>query len=282
MLKSNINKRAGLLLALLGASPAAARTRTRPLMGTLCEISARGPGDDRGITAAFDEIARLERVMSTYMEDSELSRLNREGSARVSEDLWAVLAAALARARDSKGAFDPTFSSPAAARGWRKVRLDPSRRSVRLDPGARLDLGGIGKGYALDAAARALRREGVDSAMLNFGGQILVLGRPPEGGAWPVELSGLRLLLRRGSLSVSSQRERPGHIVDPRTGGAVPRSDEVAVVAGTALEADGWSTALFVDPGARAAFPGCVIEPGPPPVFSGPCPEYLEPHKEKT
>ncbi len=94
--------------------------RARYLMGTLCEITAYGAEAQSAITRAFDEIGRLEGILSTFLRESEISRINREAHARpiaASEDLWNVLLRSVEIARLSSGAFDPSYSSPPSARG---------------------------------------------------------------------------------------------------------------------------------------------------------------------
>ncbi|MBI4371544.1 MAG: FAD:protein FMN transferase, partial [Elusimicrobia bacterium] len=264
----------GLLLALaLLAAPAGAAEpradRARWLMGTLCEIQARGEDADAAVTAAFGEIERWDRILSSYKKESELSALNRSagrGPFRASAELYAATDAALRLAQASGGAFDPT-AAPLLRRGpsalplvgWAKVRLDPAGRTIELPrEGMALDFGGIGKGWALDQAAKALRRRGVSNAFLNFGGQILALGRPESGDAWPAILPGLAepLRLRDASVSTSGDSERPGHIVSPFDGKPVRRRLQATAVLPGATEADAWSTALYVLGKAPPSFPG--------------------------
>src|SRR5262249_13854244 len=137
---------------------------------------------------------------SNWREESELSRLNASAFERrvpCSADLYPVLEASLAFARETEGAFDPTVEpltrvwdmrgegrvpapeERAEARakvGWRRVQLEPGTHTARFSaPGVGLDLGGIAKGYALDRAAAVLRERGVRRALLNFGGEVLAL-----------------------------------------------------------------------------------------------------------
>jgi thiamine biosynthesis lipoprotein len=143
------------------------------------------------------------------------------------------------------------------------LAIDDKRRTIafRVD-GMALDPGAIGKGYALDAAARVLRARGVTVALLDFGGQVLALGAPPGAEAWEVDIAhplrreqaALTLRLRDASASTSGNSERHvvvggrtlGHIVDPRTGMPTSRNGSVTVIAPTATEADAVSTAMFV------------------------------------
>src|SRR5262245_60332006 len=170
--------------------------RARLLMGARLHIEARGHAADQAIERAFDEVARLESVLSNWRADSEVSRMNAGGAAgpvAVSEDLFAAVGVALHFAQETDGAFDPTVeplvrayglrgpegilpgagTPPAAGAtahvGWRGVRIDPTRRTVAFAAqGMGIDFGGIGKGIALDAAARVLRSDGVEAALLDF------------------------------------------------------------------------------------------------------------------
>ncbi|MBI2362184.1 MAG: FAD:protein FMN transferase [Elusimicrobia bacterium] len=221
-------------------------------MGTLLEVTA-----DDGAEAAFAEVERLDALLSTFKESSEVSRLNRHagsGPFAVSRDLWDVLAVSSGVWAASGGAFDPTYASSPSARGFGLLRLDPVGRTAALPPGGRLDFGAVGKGYALDAAARALRARGVGRALLNFGGQVYALG------PWTVETAAGASPLADASASSSGDSEQPGHIVDPATGRPVHRP-AVTVVMASAAEADAWSTALYVGgPSALPPrFPGCAL-----------------------
>jgi thiamine biosynthesis lipoprotein len=278
------------LLASLSGAPEPARyqARGRHLMGTRLLVETEG-GGDAAIEAAFDEVARLEQVLSNWRADSELSRLNAgaaDGPVRCSPDLFAAVGAALAWAERTSGAFDPTveplvrrlglrdpadrlpgFSPPADADdaspvvGWRLVRLGTGREVRFTRPGVGLDFGGIGKGIALDAAARVLAAKGAVRARLDFGGQVLFAGRAPAGG-WRLDLSDPSdraraldvLSVRGGSVSTSGNQERSvrgasapiGHILDPRTGRPALFAGSVTVRADDATSADALSTALFV------------------------------------
>jgi thiamine biosynthesis lipoprotein len=174
--------------------------RARPLLGTLVELTARGPSLatlDAAVSGAFAEIEEVHRLMSFHEEDSELSRLNREAATRavaVDRRTWEVLRLALEIAAASRGAFDPTiaptlvrwgFLPPLAAPapreeagGWKAIRLLPGRRVLFRRP-LWLDLGGIAKGYAVDRACAVLRAHGVRDFVVNAGGDLRV-GESPE------------------------------------------------------------------------------------------------------
>jgi thiamine biosynthesis lipoprotein len=223
------------------------RERVRWTMGTLCSIEAPGAPLE-AVTSAFEEIERWDRLLSAYQDESELSRVNRAaglGPLRVSADFFVAAACALRFAELSEGLFDPTLS-PA---GWRKVSLDARARTIELPArGMKLDLGGFGKGWALDRAAQVLKERWTGAALFNFGGQILAVGAPEGAEGWAVEVPGApgALLLRDSSVAVSSDSERPGHIRSPFDGLPVRRAGSAAAVCATAAEADAWSTPLYL------------------------------------
>lgn len=261
------------LVLLLGigvsARPAEAITRARYLMGTICEIDAP---DAQEIDAAFDEGARIERLISTWRDDSELARLNAAGAMRVSEELEAMLRQTVAAANETDGAFNPLVRPLIDAwqtRGSGRVPSDAERTNAReraaltnitfrggqtiLSGRAQIEEGAFGKGYALD---RMLAKITAPHAVLNFGGQILVRGTQRVTIAHPQhrEMPLVALELTDESLSTSSGSEhwfaaggrRYSHILDPATGLALPPRGSASVIAKSAFIADMLSTALYV------------------------------------
>jgi len=217
---------------------------------------------------ALEEIAEVERRLSRFRRDALPARLERaaaghEGGARgvvVSRDEMALLDLCRRACARTGGAFDPALGS-APVSGWRLDRR--ARRVVAPAAAARLDLGGVGKGHALDLAARALRAAGVARALLHGGtSSVAALGAPPGATAWRVALrhpaDGTRTLatveLRDLSLSVSATHGRTrgpvgagrGHVVDPCSGLPVETARLAAVVARHGRVAEAWSTALLV------------------------------------
>ena len=196
-------------------------SEARRLMGAPWTIVVHAPSERAGrsaITAAFAEIERLERVLSDYDPDSELSRLSAAAPmaepVAVSDDLWRVLVAAEACRNSSAGAFDisvgslttlwrqsrrsgklPRPDKLAAARlavGAAAVELDPLKRTVRLPlPGTRLDPGGIGMGYAADRALDVLADHGIAAAMIDASGDVLVSNAPPGAAGWRIAVAPL-------------------------------------------------------------------------------------------
>lgn len=176
------------------------------------------PSANRAAAAAFARIAELDRVMSDYQADSELSRLSATaGSGRavpVSDDLWRVLDRSQRLAERTDGAFDITVGPyvrlwrrarrekelPSDARleearqavGYRKLRLDEQRQTAELQvPGMRLDLGGIAVGYAVDEAMAVLRHHEITRALIDASGDILVSEPPPGEPGWAVGIAPL-------------------------------------------------------------------------------------------
>jgi thiamine biosynthesis lipoprotein len=286
----------GLLFAALAPvaalPPASCHEESREAMG--CTATVRVCGPHAGAlpaltTAGLDEIDRIDRLLSHYRPTSPLSRLNREaadGPVAVEPELLDVLDRCLRWSRDSEGAFDVTVgplmkawgffrdegrvpSEPELARvlegvGFRHVLLDRRSGTVRFDrPDVELDLGGIGKGYAVDRVVALLRRRGVGSALVNLGGSSLYgLGAPPGGSAWAVGIqdptdpgkTALTVELRDRALSVSGGYARffeekgvtYAHILDPRTGRPVQGVLSVAILSASATDGDALDNVLFV------------------------------------
>lgn len=220
--------------------------RSQPLLGTFVTISAFGTDELRAqeaISAAFDEIRRIDFLLSVHKTNSEAARLNaraEEAAVAVSEEMAWVLGKSMEIARGTDGAFDPTIGPLAQLWGfiWKEYRL-PTRaeleavlplvdyRQVELQTnraseisvkfrkkGMFLDFGGIGKGYAVDRAIDKLRELGVTNAMVKAGGDLRVMGLPPGKDAWEVQIedprkAGKRTTIRLmgGALSTSGNYE---------------------------------------------------------------------------
>jgi FAD:protein FMN transferase len=191
---------------------------TRLSMACVYAIDAYGPDRERLpriVDEAFDEVDRIDRLMSHYRAESAVSRLNREAARRpisVEPELFDFLQAALTYTHDSGGAFDitvgplmkawgffrgegrlPSEGDLAAARrhvGARHVKLDSAARTIAFDePGVEIDLGGIAKGYAVDRVAALLRERPVAAALISAGGSsVFALGTPPGREAWEVAI----------------------------------------------------------------------------------------------
>jgi thiamine biosynthesis lipoprotein len=245
---------------------------------------------------ALSEADRVEQLLTVFCQSSELSRVNREASAGagaggVDAELWALLQRAVRLHAETDGAFDITsmplsrcwgfmgrdgrvppaadIESARASVGLEHVRLDDAARRVRFErPGVALNLGAIGKGYALDRMADVLWQGGVGRALLSAGGSsVLAIGG--HGRGWPIDLRSpqvrtarlARVHLRDGALGTSGAGEqfvvsggaRYGHVIDPRTGWPAQGVLSATVIAAAAADADALSTAFLVGGPALAA-----------------------------
>jgi len=251
-------------------------------------LPAETPDAVRAGTAALDGIDRLEAQLSIFRDTSEISAINREaavGPVVVEQKLFALLQQCAALHRDTGGAFDittgpltrcwgflsrqgrvPDADALARARaqiGMDGVDLDAAGWTVRFTrPGIELNLGAIGKGYALDVVALDLARR-VPAALLNAGSSSMVaIGRPPGMDGWRL---GIRDPLRRdtraavlalgdcamatsgvGEQGFEVDGRRYSHLLDPRNGQPVAGILSVTVVASTGAEAEALSTAFAV------------------------------------
>ncbi len=266
---------------------------SRSLMGSYFEVrlGAGVPGAIGLATRALDVVEDLEAQLTVYDDESEVSRLNaraHHGPIEVEPGLFGLLERAVAIGRATGGAYDVTAGALSLAwgftRGPRRVPdpatladarartgsdhliLDPDRKTVAFDrPGVVINLGSIGKGYAIDRAADVIRGHWWPTTCLVHGGRssLFALGSPPDdfGGRWQVALRdpacpeiplGTVHLRNRGMGTSGDAFQRfeaggraYGHIIDPRTGeppSGGPAS--VTVLAPTAAEADALSTAF--------------------------------------
>lgn len=240
--------------------------------------------------AALAEIKRLEAQLSFYRTSSDISRINAQASAspvQVEPRLFELLTASMQLYHQTEGAFDITigplmrcwgfvnntghFPSPDVLEearrrtGMHLVRLDASKRTISLDqPGVQIDLGGIGKGYAIDEAMASLEEDGISSALLHGGtSTIYALGHPPDDTTWKIAIPSPAhdtddvlavVALSNESLSLSApngksfiaQGKEYGHVIDPRSGYPVEGASLTAAVAKSAMISDALSTALLV------------------------------------
>jgi thiamine biosynthesis lipoprotein len=238
--------------------------------------------------AAQGALARVDSLMTNWTTTSEVARVNREaaaGATGMHPEVATVVGASIRVWRESAGAFDITVEPlvrlwgflggprrvPAeqevqaafAQVGTAKLDFDRSARTLRFaEPGVRIDLGGIAKGYAVDAAAETLKSLGVENALVDLSGNMLALGSPAGASAWRIGIRDprdrvpyfARLLVSGQGVATSGKYEQfvaangktYGHILDPRTGRPAEGLISVTVIAPTAMLADAWGTALFV------------------------------------
>ncbi len=259
-----------------------------PLMGTEVSVELWHEDPLEGMTAAravMAEYHRINALMSTYIEDSEISRLNREaanGAFVVGQELFDLVARSLELAHLSGGCFDITYDSVGflydlragivpsddERRGklplinYRAVELDARARSIHYrQPGMRINLGGIAKGYAVERGAAILRDRGVRHALLNAGGDSRVVG-DRRGQPWMIGVRDprardavvARLPLVDEAISTAGDYERffdrdgvrYHHILNPTTGLPSTGVHSVTVIGPDATMTDGLDTAIFV------------------------------------
>lgn len=209
----------------------------------------------QAVVAAFAELELIEGRLSRFVESSDVFRINRLGPGQatvVHPDTWTCLRIARQVEAATQGAFDAGYASRTAHRDGALYEIDGQRPAVRaLVDGLRLDLGGVGKGFALDRMAALLAEWEVASALLAAStSTVLALEPPPGERGWPVYVgpprTGRRLLLSRRALSGSGTAVKGAHIVDPRTGRPAQGVFRAWAAAPTAAAADALSTAFLV------------------------------------
>lgn len=275
----------------------------RNLMATRFEIFMHG-ADPKALQAAgeeaLDEIERLEGLLSFYNPTSVVSDINRRASKRavtVDHQVFDLLALAKEVWERANGAFDISVAPLVEIWGFTKssghmpsiqdladalfasgmdgVELDAARRSVRLTrEGAKLDLGSIGKGYALDQAAMILRELEIPNALLHGGtSSAYAFGHAPDGSPWKIAINAQaaeptlseelldpdtilgEITLSNESLSVSApsgksfeyEGQEFGHVIDPRVGEPGEKATLAAAVHSSAARADAYATALLIE-----------------------------------
>jgi thiamine biosynthesis lipoprotein len=274
------------------APPLARFSFTNPHMGTLFSITLYATNETSAkaaADAAFHRIAALEEVMSDYRADSELMRLCDQPFGKpvpISQDLLDVFTRSQETSKLTDGAFDitigpcvrlwrfsrkrktlPTAEELSAARaavGWKNLRLDArARTATLLLPNMRLDLGGLGKGFAADEALKILKGRGIDRALVAASGDIAIGDAPPGETGWKVGISGIdvqtndtahALLLHNCGISTSGDTEqfveingvRYSHIVDPATCLGLTNRIQDTIIGPNATTTDGLDTALSV------------------------------------
>lgn len=257
----------------------------RYTMGTVLQLTLCGTDPDqtrRTSDSLFQTAARLDRLLTTYAPDSPVSRLNAtagQGAMPVPAEVMDALSLSVRYWELTRGTFDITVGPLMAL--WKRVSGLPSPDTVRhtlsrvgshrivlspqgtvaLAQNMALDLGGIGKGFALDRMVALLKERRVGRALLNFGhSSQWAVGRPPDAPGWRLlvrlpdgTLTGIATL-RDQALSVSGSLgqsvalgdRRYGHVIDPRTGQPIQRDLLACVVAPSAAQAEALSKALLI------------------------------------
>lgn len=254
-------------------------------MGTEWKVvlyAADAKAADEATEAAFKRVAELDAVMSDYNPKSELMKLCAANDADpgrpvvVSDDLLKVLTLARQVSEQTDGAFDSTVGPVVklwrtarktkqlpkadelkAARelvGYKMLTLDATGKTATLAKGnMRIDLGGIGKGFAADEAMAVLRSKGIKSALIAASGDITVSNAPPDKEAWVVDIApltqgGPRRSLKLVNASVSTSGDlfqhveidgvRYSHVLDPKTGVGLTGRRSATVIAPHGWQAD--------------------------------------------
>lgn len=272
-----------------GATPILVK-RTQMHMGTWVSITAvasdRQTAQD-ATSAGFQEIHRVEELLSTWIEGSELSRVNGaagKGAVSVSPDTMKVLQASVGMARLTKGGFNILVGP--AVEAWsvldrqqipseddlEKIRPLTNLNALQLNqaqgtvylakPGMRVDVGGIGKGFAADLAVEAMQKAGATAGVVALSGDIRTFGQLPDGTTFPFGIRHPRhegavlavIDLQNEAISTAGDYERYferdgvryHHVLDPVTLQPARDCQSVTVVAKDGLTADGLDTGIFV------------------------------------
>ena len=227
-------------------------------MGTTITVVLPEVQVQRGGKAVRALFTHWEETLSRFLPDSELSYLNQQAgkSLIVSPLLFTVLQTAFNAAHETGGIYDPTLLNqleqigydrtfeeipevvPVSETerplipggGWRGIKLEPILRRVTLPAGIRVEVGGIAKGMAVDAALAQLQEMGIETALVNAGGDLAVMGTPPGGDIWPLTIPGKEhawiMPFHHGALATSGISHRHWkqgtrtrhHLIDPLTG----------------------------------------------------------------
>jgi thiamine biosynthesis lipoprotein len=270
-----------MVLGLCGCQGKQLYTDNRVMMGTIIEVTSP---DKEAAGIVFGEVERIENLFSKYKPESEVSKLNNTGKLKASPETFYIIKKAKEFWRQTDGAFDITVAPLVDLWGFTdknynlpkdeeiknilscigsdKIILQDEDNVVKFSfPGIKIDLGAIAKGYALDCAAKRLKEKGINSCLINAGGQVYCLGRK-FGRPWKIAIKDPRggkfkgyLELADKSVATSGDYEqfflknnkRYAHILNPKTGyPADAQVLSVTVIAADGLTADALSTAIFV------------------------------------
>lgn len=264
-------------------------------MGIPINITLYAPSEliaNQASQAAYRRFREIDRIMSDYDPDSELMQLCSSAkpgtSYPVSPDLFEVIQAAQTLSVKTDGAFDVTVGPvvklwriarrrkqlPDPERlkkalesvGYQNIQLDASSRSLSFNrEQMRIDLGAIAKGFAADEAINVLKKHGINSALVDAGGDLVASAPPPGKEHWSIEMEQLQPInkvegpvpvvkLANNAVATSGdlyqyievEGKRYSHIVDPRTGLGLTRSSSVTVIAPTGMQADSLASAISV------------------------------------
>ena len=279
-------------LVVVSALPRAAHAewykRTDAIMGTRIYVELWDTSETHGnqsIDAVMAEMHRIDDLMSHYKPESQLSRINQHGTEApvvVDKELFDLIKLSTHYSEITDGAFDITYASVGylynypehirpteeqikaalPAVNWRNMKFDDAKHSVFFEhKGMRIDLGGIGKGYAVDRGIEVLQKRGIEHAVVTAGGDTRIIG-DRMGRDWLVAIRHpddpnkvvTRIPLSNAAVSTSGDYERYfdengvryHHIIDPRTGHSASKVRSATVIGPTATQTDGMSKTAFV------------------------------------
>ncbi|MBL7130538.1 MAG: FAD:protein FMN transferase [Candidatus Omnitrophica bacterium] len=270
------------LLIIAGCSQRRLQSEKRFLLGTVVEVISPYP---EAAEIAFSEIERIEKIFSANIKDSAISHLNRTGFLNTNFEVTSLIEKSGIFYGLTQGYFDITVApltkiwkealienklptkrkirKKLALIGFKNIHIDKKNNSIKFKrKGMKIDLGGIAKGYAIDVAVKELKRKGIDSAIINAGGDIYCLGSK-FGNPWKLGLQHPRkkdkilttLELKDLAIATSGDYEqymeiggkRYSHIINPKTGYPVENDIvSVTVVAKDAVTADAVATCIFL------------------------------------
>jgi thiamine biosynthesis lipoprotein len=263
-------------------------SRTEAIMGTRIYVELwdrDGQHAQAAIDAVMTEMRRIDELMSHYKPESQLSQINARAAVepvQVDKELFDLIKLSTHYSQITEGAFDITYASVGhlydyphhvkptdeqikaalPAVNWRNMLLDPVHHTVRFEhKGMRIDLGGIGKGYAVDRGIDILKSRGIDHALVTAGGDSRIIG-DRNGRPWLVAIRHpdderkvvTRIPLSDTAISTSGDYERffdengvrYHHIIDPRTGHSASKVRSATILGPTATQTDGMSKTAFV------------------------------------
>ncbi|WP_229216491.1 FAD:protein FMN transferase [Dyadobacter sp. 3J3] len=247
-------------------------------------------GDDstanKAAQSAFKRIEDLNALLSDYRDDSEINAVSAQSGTDkwipVSKDLFDILFISDDISKKTSGAFDATLGpivqewrratrkgyfpdedlikNALDKTGYQKVKFDKKTQSIQLkDKGMRLDIGGLGKGYAADEAVKVLKSYGIKSGMIDAGGKLALMDGPPGEKGWKILISSGRDSIETIEYSnvgmatsgptyryLEYDGKRYSHIVDPKTGIGLLYHVRTTVISPTSVEADALATAFSV------------------------------------
>ena len=266
-----------------GAEPA---QRTLFAMDTVMSLTAYGPGGEEAVQKAAEEIERLDKLLSTGDENSEISALNRKGSGKLQGDVKELVERSLQMAEETGGTFDIAIYPVMEAWGFTEeeqhvpdqevlkellplcdtadIEYDASTGNIRFrKEGMKIDLGGVAKGYTSTRLMDIYKSCGVTSGLVNLGGNVQTLGTKPDGSLWRIAIEdpdngedrlGVLSIADKAAITSGGYErffEADGqifhHIIDPATGWPAKNGlKSVTIISADGTLADMLSTSLYI------------------------------------